>query len=78
MWSYWRPQDCPPCDNDIMIISAYDDITLATPVSLPPLSLGDPGDGGGHREEEGGDPQGPVQGQHPHLERRCRLRLVTL
>ena len=61
-----------------MIISAYDDITLVTPVSLPPLSLGDPGDGGCHREEEGGDPQGPVQGQHPHLERRGRLRLVTL
>ena len=61
-----------------MIISAYDDITLVTPVSLPPLSLGDPGDGGGHREEEGGDTQGPVQGQHPHLERRGRLRLVTL
>ena len=38
------------------------------PVSLPPLSLGDPGDGGGHREEKGCDPQGPVQGQHPHPE----------
>ena len=39
-----------------------------TPVSLPPLRLGDPGDGGGHREEEGGDPQRPVQGQHPRPE----------
>ena len=60
-----------------MIISGYDDITV-TPVSLPPLSLGDPGDGGGHREEEGGDPQGPVQGQHPHLVPQARLSLVTL
>ena len=48
------------------------------PVSLPPLSLGDPGDGGGHREEKGCDPQGPVQGQHPHPEPRGQLSLVTL